>query len=338
MKDAREALEAAFDEYEEEQAAADPGEVDEPVPEEPADTDTAEASEDVDADEPEDEPDVDVAEEEPSDTPPPDVRAPQSWKPASREVWATVPEPARQEILRRENEIVDKLRKTAEERKSYQRFQQSIEPFKQTIAIEAGGDPIAAASNLMGVATRLRFGTQNEKAQLLAQIINQYGVDIDALDSALVGESPSPSQKAAPQPVADPRVDQLWQQTQYQQEQTRAQRMSEIQAFMADPKNEFANDVRDDMADVFDIAQRRGESLTLKQAYDRALSFRPDIQQVVQSRTAQPRQTPQESLKRKKRASKQIQGGMAATPAPSNERPSIADSIRQAMSSLADGD
>ena len=324
--DSRAAIEAAFDEWEatqtetedlpveteEEETEETTDEVVEEVTDESAvgesdeEVDAAEADADVEPEQPEVVAENDAVEE--TESPAETLRAPQSWKPAAREVWAELPEAARAEITRRETEIQRKLTEVDGASTRMKQFEQAIEPFKHTIAIEANGDPIAATRNLMGVATRLRGGSQQEKAMVVRDIIQQYGVDIETLDSALAGAAPTEIVSSAPgaaPPAADPRVDQLWQQQQAQMTLEQQRRLQEAQTFLNDPKNEFANDVRDEMADVLELAGRRGEDLTLKDAYQRAIAMRPDIQQIIAQRSTT---TPTESLKRKKRASTSIKG------------------------------
>lgn len=138
----------------------------------------------------------------------PYAKAPQSWKPGAREAWAQLPPDVRAEVHRREKEVARTVQETTQARQVMQHvshMQQSYAP-----ALQAEGvDVLTASANLMQLASRLRFGTPPEKAMLAAQIIRNYGVDVNALADALDGQ-PQRAQGAAPQGMyQDPRVDQL---------------------------------------------------------------------------------------------------------------------------------
>ena len=62
------------------------------------------------------------------------------------------------------------------------------------------------------------------------------------------------------------------------------QAQNEVQQFLGEA--EFGEDVREDMADILEVAQRRGQSMTLKQAYERACLMNERVAQVLQQRRA----------------------------------------------------
>jgi hypothetical protein len=49
---------------------------------------------------------------------------------------------------------------------------------------------------------------------------------------------------------------------------------------------EFMDDVREDVADMMELASRRGVALTLEDAYNRACKLHPEVSQVLQQREA----------------------------------------------------
>ena len=92
-------------------------------------------------------------------------------------------------------------------------------------------------------------------------------------------------------------------------------------------QNEFANDVRFEMADLMEMAGRRGDTLDLQGAYEKALLLRPDIQQVINQRTAgQNAVTGNQSIEGKRNAAVSVAGGSAmqgGVKAPSSMREAI---------------
>lgn len=225
-------------------------------------------------------------------------KAPASWKPDVREHWGALPDSVRAEIARRETEHARFMQETAEARKTAESVAQVVQPYLHFIKAE-GSNPIQAIDNLMSTAARLRTGTGPELATLVAGIVNQFGTGrfgpqfIEMLDSALAGQQPR---------AADPQtaqVEQLLNQklapvqsmlTQFQQAQAQAQYNAQYQAqnevaqFLSNA--EFGEDVREDMADILEAAQRRGQNMTLQQAYEKATFMNDSVRKVMQQRQA----------------------------------------------------
>jgi len=219
--------------------------------------------------------------------------APQSWSPLAREHWKAMPPAAQAEVVRREMEMQRYVNEMAPARNIAERFTQTIQPYLGVIQAE-GVDPLTAVRNLMSVTQTMRQGTQYEKAQMLAQVIKVYGVDVQTLDEALVGTlQPGQGQ----QPGADPNYVQSLVQQQlaplYQMAQQRQQAIvqaadgearSELEVFAQDPKNEFFQDLRHEMADIIELAEKHGRNVTLEQAYERAAMLHPEVSKVMLAR------------------------------------------------------
>lgn len=235
-------------------------------------------------------------------------KAPASWTPAAREHWAGLPDDLKATIAKRESEIQNRLNETTQERQLANNFQELVNPFQGMFQAQ-GVDTFQGIHNTLQLAAQLQMGSPMQKAQAAANIIQQFGVDINTLDDLIVGNIPAAAQ-------SNPQIEQLQaqigqmqqfiQQQQYgQQQQFQAQQQQinqETEQFMS--QNEFANDLRNEMADFMDLAQRQGQQIDLKTAYNRALASRPDIQQVVQNR--QTSQNSQQALQNANRAASSI--------------------------------
>lgn len=222
-------------------------------------------------------------------------KAPVSWKPETREHWAALPTEIKNEVLRREREIQNTLKESNEARKMVDQFNRVIQPYEMFIKAE-NSNPLQAVDNLMATAARLRTGTSGDVAQMVAGIVKQFGVGrfgkafIEQLDSALVGEIPQEDAQAAQMrnmlqqqlaPVQN--FMNQFQQAQYmQQEKLTQEAAGEVQGFLQNA--EFAEDVREDMADLMEVAQRRGRELTLQEAYQQACISNPKIRTILQQR------------------------------------------------------
>ena len=222
-------------------------------------------------------------------------RAPASWRPDIREHWGSLPEPVRAEIQRRETEVARTLQDTAEARKTAEAVMKTIEPYQAFVKAE-NSNPLQAIDNLMGTAARLRTGTAPELAQLVAGIVNQFGTGrfgngfIEMLDSALAGQTPRQDpQQLAMEQVLNQRLAPMqnmltqFQQAQVQQQQQATQAaQSEVSTFL--DRAEFGEDVREDMADIIESYSRRGQGITLQDAYKKACLMNDTVRSVLTQR------------------------------------------------------
>lgn len=221
------------------------------------------------------------------------LRAPVSWKPEARETFAQLPPAAQAEIIRRERDIDSALQATADSRRLAEEFQTTIKPFEALIAAETD-NPMNAVKSLLNTAAVLRVGTPQQKVQMAVQTIMTYGIDVAMLDQALSAHLSGQQQQTR----IDPNIQHLQQQIapviefvndlrskkqEFQQSQEQ-KLQTEVEAFMQDPANEFIADVQADMADILEIASRRGQKMSLQDAYNRATMLHPTISQIVEKR------------------------------------------------------
>lgn len=223
-------------------------------------------------------------------------KAPSSWKPDAREHWAQLPDNVKAEIARREGEVQRTLQETAEARKTAEAITSVVQPYMHFIKAE-GSNPIQAIDNLMATAAKLRTGTAPELAQMVAGLVNQFGIGrfgnqfIEMLDTALAGNTPRAAdpqttqveqllnQKLAP---VQQMLTQFQQAQQMQQQRVAQQAQGEVEQFLS--KAEFANDVREDMADIMEMAAKRGQPITLAEAYKKACMANDTIRGIIGKR------------------------------------------------------
>ena len=220
-------------------------------------------------------------------------KAPASWKPAVRGKWAAVDPEVRQEILRRDREAAVVLNDTAQARQLAQGFHQMVQPYMARIQ-SMNAHPLVAVGELLKADHILSTAPPAQRAQFMARLISDYGVDIQALDNALVGK-----------PVADPvdaRVEQLLQQrlqpfqqfltSQQEREQQflrqqQEQAVTTVEQMAADTtKYPHFEAVRDLMADAVEIFSKRGVNLSLEEAYNKAVAMDPTLSQANAARIA----------------------------------------------------
>ena len=222
-------------------------------------------------------------------------KAPASWRPEIREHWAQLPEAVRAEVARRETEVQRTLQETAQARQYAEAISKTFAPYEAYIKAE-GATPMQVIDNLMGTAVRLRTSTGPELAGLMAGMVQQFGTGrfgqqfIEMLDSALAGNAPRQDpQQAQLQQVIQQQLapvqqfmSQFQQAQQAQQAQVAQQAANEVEQFIS--QVEFGNDVRAEMADLMEVASRRGQTLSMQDAYRQACLMNPQVRAALQAR------------------------------------------------------
>jgi hypothetical protein len=259
------------------------------------------------------------------------MKAPQSWKPTIREHFAKLPPEVQQEVIRREREVEQTQRESAQYRQEATRFRETIAPFEHMIRAE-GADPYKTVGGLMQTAMALASGAPGTKAGIVANLIRHYGVDINQLAGVLEGQ---PVQQE-PQPYRDPRVDQLLAQVEQAKSQRQEALASEAQRLIMEIQGEeFFGDVKDAMADILEIAAKRGVAMTPKEAYNRAVWADPRVAEVLQQRQAAKQAgNPNGSTLRSVAAASSVRGSPAVA-AGATQPQSLRGDVEAALEKLA---
>ena len=224
-------------------------------------------------------------------------KAPAGWTPANREHWASLPNELKQQISKREREVNDVLQNSVEARKQSDFIGNLGSKYQNVMQSEGINDPMQAVQGMFETVSVLTSGNPQLKAKRMAEMIGHYGIDINALDDVLSGnmQGQQEQQQQADDPMMkalDARLapmqqmfDSMQNQQQQQQQQQTQNVNTEIQNF--EKSAEFINDVRADMADLLDMSASRGVSMSLKQAYDKAVALNPEISKVIADRKMQ---------------------------------------------------
>ncbi len=215
--------------------------------------------------------------------------APQSWTPAAREKFASLPNDVKQEVMKRETEINRKLADTATERKIAQEFTSVTQPYEAHFR-SLGIHPVAATKDLLNTGYILHTGSSSAKAQVIANLVKNFKIDINELDEVLAGvvnpSSAQPSRAPLP-PELDGRlsaIEQRFQQEAQQREQSQmAEINTKIDAFANNPKNEFFKDVYQNMIGLLNSNQAQD----LEDAYDQACWSNAKVRKVLLDRQQQ---------------------------------------------------
>jgi len=271
----------------------------------------------------------------------PKSRAPSSWRPALREKWAALPAEVQQEVLKREREIGQGFNEVGEVKKFRDSFLQTINPYQNIFQAE-GNQPLKTINDLLQTASVLYNGGAMQKAQTVAQMIKSFGIDLQILDGILSGQ-PQQAGNAAPGMNSNTDIARLVQNAvqsalapvlQGQQEAARLEEqnaVSAIDTFALDPKNEFFEDVKNEMADLLEMAAKRGQKMDLSTAYNRAILTHSDIADIVAQRKLQEKAAVASSA-----AAAARKRAVSITGAPARESAASGNSIRDALNTAID--
>lgn len=183
------------------------------------------------------------------------------------EAFAQASEQVKAAFIRRSEEMHRGIEQFREKAQFGDQMTQAIQPYAQTIQ-SLGVHPAVAVQKLMAADHSLRYGSPEQKMQMIATIARDYGVDL----SGGIPEAPR----------VDPNVSALQQQVQqltgWIQEQKHGEERrqmetlnSEIHRFASDPANKHFEAVKQDMAGLL----QAGIVQTLQEAYDRAVYANP---------------------------------------------------------------
>lgn len=285
---------------------------------------------------PEPKPETPAAPPAPEPEPSPDAKAPGTWTPTAREKWQTLPAEVKQEVWKREREASRALTISADARRAQHEFERTIQPYLGFIAAEKS-TPLQAVNNMMQTAALYRVGTPQQKAEVTAQIIKQFNVDLRALDSILAGQ---PAQYD-PNTIIDQRIQAAIAPLQQEREQMVQQQQlrldlevdNELNNFIADPKHEFYEDVRDTMADLMEVASRRGIQMGLTEAYERATLLHEPVRRVIEARKqAEAAKASTQRARQARGAAISVTQSAEVQRAPADPGDSIRSAIEAAMS------
>ena len=249
------------------------------------------------------------------------VKAPVGWGPKEREDWSKIPRHLQDKVVSREKELNTMLQTTADARKTHEDFGQLANKYGAVLSGVMGNNPMETTANLFDTVANLRMGTPIQKAQIVADLISNFGVDINTLDSAIVGQAPP--QEMQQQNQFEQQLNErmapfeamLGQQNAYQEQQAQQrqeQANNEVRDFGQNA--EFLADVRHDMADMIELAAARGQQMSVQQAYDKACAINPQISSVLQERQQHAQLTSSNnSMAAKRQAASSVNGTRGGT-------------------------
>lgn len=261
----------------------------------------------------------------------PKSKAPQSWSATERAHWDKIPPEVQAVIARREEEAHRGITTLGQDAALGKKLKDVINPYLPMIRAE-GGTEEGAVRDLLQTAYILRTGSPAQKAQVMQHVAGLYGVDLSVAAQGAPQVNPEVLQLR--QEIAQLRG-YVGQAEQQQHQQVQGQAQSIIDAFAADPKNEFYEQVKPLMAHLL-VA---GQAKDMQEAYDMACHANPDVRSTILTRTqadAEAKRAADAKAKAdaKRKAAGSISGspaGTISTATTANQNLSLRDELRQAL-------
>jgi|GEM_PF-1956045 hypothetical protein len=250
-------------------------------------------------------------------------RPPSTWSAKGKASFSKLPKHIQDEIIKREADIGKGISMYKQAANYGRSIGEAIKPYEAMIRSE-NSDPIKTVQSLLNTAYRLRSGTPQQRGQLVMQIAQQYGADLSQYSSANAEntenqEIPELQQYLNPLQEKINNLEQVYaSQQQAVQQQTQQEAVTSIGSFQnqVDEKGNIRNvhfdDVRNDMADLIESAERQGRQLSLEEAYETACWANPQIRSVKLTQANKKRK--EEAQKKSKQANKIAQTNLSTKP------------------------
>lgn len=224
----------------------------------------------------------------PAVTPKPHDLAPNTWRKELGAEFGKLPENVRQEIHKREQDFHRGIGQYKEAAGFGQQLAQEMLPFQQQIQ-QAGIHPREVIKTLLPAWNTLAHGSQQDKANLVLQLVKDYGIDFTSLGT-------DPPQGTAQTTQEDPRLATALQRLEKlegnlsAQERQRAEaeysaNVDQVTKFGSDPAHEHFGAVREHMAALI----RSGQANDLQDAYDKAIWISPEVRSSLLAKQEQER-------------------------------------------------
>lgn len=224
----------------------------------------------------------------------PAMTPPTTWSAGAKAIFSQLPETARREIAKREQDYARGIQQHAEKAKGFDSLMGEFQPYEAMLRAE-GGTPQGAIRDLMRTAYMLRTGTPQERGRVVAMIAERFGADL----SPYLGQAQQQEQGQVPadlqatvQQLLSPYISKIqqWEQgqataQQRADQQVRDEALAAIEAFRTatnedgSPKYLYFENVKGLMAAYFS----NGQADTMEKAYDMACWANPEVRAALQA-------------------------------------------------------
>jgi hypothetical protein len=237
--------------------------------------------------------------------------APDTWTKDAIAEWATVPPRVQQEILKREQDMIQGIESYKGRASLGDAFNSIVEPYVPLLQQNGLGVPEVSQifSGMLANHVKLVQGTADQKMQTALNVLRGYGIDPVELALAAGGQQQNPEITALRQELGQVR-ETLAQREQREQQQAFSSALAQIDAFAA--ANPYYREVEADI----DHLLSTGAEETLEKAYERAVWNNPRTRQKEWERlnAANPAPAPAKPAAQ----ARALASNIASTPHPGN--------------------
>lgn len=214
-----------------------------------------------------------VASAPPSD---PWAAMPKSWKQELAPHWEGLAPDVKQYVHTREKQALDGL---MQYKQQVDAWEQALNPFQPWIE-QAKLDPRDVTTRMLNAHLVLTQGTPEQKRQVAQALIQDYGLE-ELLRGA--GGEPPTDPLAPVRQLLHPLAEKVSQLEQMTAQERAAKTDAEVNAFLGDPKNEFAKEVVPDMIRLL----KAGLASDLQSAYVQACRLNTEVSKKLFEREIQ---------------------------------------------------
>jgi len=244
--------------------------------------------------------------------------APKSWKQDYHSHWGALAPEVRKYIHEREKQALDGLMQYKDQVDNWNRtlspYQKWIEHYKV--------QPNDVVGRMLNAHLTLLHGPAEKKAEFARALLKDYGLEQLLTQQAGAQGSPPPDATAAVQQLLQPIAERVQQIEQMTLGEQRSKLEKDVDAFLGDPKNEFANELIPDMVKLID----RGLASDLQSAYTQACRLNETVAQKIIQRQIEAATKP----------ARPGQRNVTSSPVPPAPTATAARSIEEDMSDIFD--
>jgi hypothetical protein len=202
--------------------------------------------------------------------------APKTWTKEALETWATIPERAQQEILKREEDFMRGISQYKQAADLGVQYDTVVQPYRPML--EQGGiDPVQLFQSFAANHYLLTRGTPEQKIELAATMLQGYEIPLPELLNFMadnLSEPVDPKVTALEKELAEIKSSLNVRATAENTQRSEAI-AQEIEAFAADPAHPYFQELATDIQKLFET----GLVTNLNDAYDRAVYANPVTRQ-----------------------------------------------------------
>lgn len=203
-----------------------------------------------------------------------EVGAPKTWTADAIKEWATIPDRAKQEILKREEDMFRGLEQYRERAELGSKYDSVVEPYRAALAAEQI-DPVGLFQSFAANHYLLARGTPEQKLEIASTLITHYGVDLTALVTKLSNYSQPDPQIVSLQEEIRQLKSGLTSINSSAEEAQRVEFTKQVEAFASDPAHSYFSEVAEDIA----LLLKNRVATSLEDAYDKAVFANPVTRQ-----------------------------------------------------------